>query len=211
MERILNINITIYRSIKLKKESKLDKNIKIEQLERMGWLKSYKHSLLFLSDSRNYNNIYQDNEITNLIYEEYISNKLNNYETYINKIYKPYIPRMSSVFFNNRNSFGPLDYYKSNLNPVNTFTKISLDNLIKSEPDDNNDWFIYNEESFSFLMNYEQFEFLPDFNNIKIIGNKIFFQDKLPYIIFLNKDQKSILINIFVNEKVLFYFLFFVD
>ena len=87
------------------------------------------------------------------------------------------------------------NYYEKNKNAVNVFSKLELDPLI-----DEKDWFVYDDESVRFFMAMDSY--LEDVDcEIRMKGDYIYFQDKLPYLVLSNKDYQSILISINVTKE----------
>ena len=162
--------------------------MKIDYLASLGYLKSYKYNLFKLSDSRNYDKIFKDEEFIKRTFQKIHKTKN------INLIYKNYLPRCYGI-----HQQQILDYYMSNKRGINVLSKLTFDSIIGLK-----NWFVYDDESINFLISME--DYLENVeSDIRIKNNIIYFQDKLPYIMITNKDCKSFIINIYIEKDVILH------
>ncbi len=187
----------MFRSIHDQKDSKIDKNVSLAYLEELGLLKSYKFPFLFLTDSRNYNKIFKDSEFVKSVYKKIKTENTNPVRGLYN-LYRDYLPR-SIVSYSPKNNISDISrLYRLSKKGVNMFCKLELDSIID---DAKSNWFSYDDESLNFLMNVDNLEILQE-EKINVKNGKIYFQDKLPYIMLPNKDYKSIVAKVIVNKEV---------
>jgi hypothetical protein len=105
-------------------------------------------------------------------------------------IYKNYLPRINPLLL--LRSYPELEeYFQSCKKGVNQLNKFYLDPLISEK--ENLDWFIYDDESLNFLMGVEKIEFnvAETVKSVNDNENRVYFQDKYPYILLSNKEYKS--------------------
>jgi hypothetical protein len=192
MENLFSFNLIFYRGIKTEIESKVDLSVKVRDLECKGLLKSNKFPFLYLTESKNLNKIQKKEDIMHQC-QTIIMDGLANFSS---AYFSDYLPRITTSYLGT-NFFQNLTHnYKENMKNINTFSSITLDPLILTS-ENNEDWFIYDDESLNFLTKMKTFDYqICDF----LIKNK-YFQDKLPYISLPNKEYKNILIDIRVNDQ----------
>jgi hypothetical protein len=84
---------------------------------------------------------------------------------------------------------------------INRVSRITFDNLIPDE--DSQNWYIYDDESISYLLSSEKVEYTKNENNVIIKNrNEFYFQDKGYFIDLSMKEHKQILMTIIVNKDV---------
>ena len=201
MNNAFDFKLIIYRSSR-EKDEKVDMNIKIKDLENLGFLNCHRFPFLYLHDSRNFNSISQNKSFLNSFYENSIKTKNYKVLAHQDQLYKDFLPRNFISYYPTNNSIDATDFYSINKKCLNRFNKIVLDPLIEESSGSKNlDWFVYDDESMNFLMKMENSELKVD-SNIKVINHKVYFQDKLPFIKLSNKQVKQIFINVNLNSEV---------
>ena len=145
-----DFKLSLFRSIKDETESKIDQDIKISDLAELGLLKSHKFPFLSLVDSRNFNKIKK-------VDDNIFKSKSFDIRSHLDLIYKNYLPRNYISYALRNSSIDITDLFKISKNAVNVFSKLEINPMI-GEAEIKIDWFIYNDESLSFLMNSEREE-----------------------------------------------------
>jgi hypothetical protein len=185
---LFDLRLVCYRNLKKDSENRLDATVTLERLEQLGFIKSHRYHSLILSESRNYNKIFKDNSFLLNTYGTILKAfELKNFDF----LYKDYLPRVISSY-----THSLVNFYNSNKKGINQLSKLILDPLIA-----NGDWFIYDDESLSFLTNMGSI-FCDLEETVKIKEGNIYFQDKLPYITLPNRDFKTFFLNITVGNDV---------
>jgi hypothetical protein len=198
LSSIFDLNVVIFRSIKQKQDTKIDMDIKIQNLNEIGFLKSYKYAFLELTDSRNFNNFSNDENFLKSIYENSIKTNTFKIKTHLNKIYQDYLPRSKVSYLPKEFSTDFYELYNYNKKQVNYFSKLILDPLIKKK-----DWFTYDSESLNFLISKDKLNFNENSNEViyKNYKDSFYFQDKLAYMSLGNKEYKYIMVSVTVDEN----------
>ncbi len=192
---LFELHLCLYKDIKTEYENKIDFEIKLDDLHRLGILKNYKKPFFYLSENKMPLFFYN-----NEIYKETYNNINENKNFYY--LYKTYLPRINTL---NKLLFTPEIYffYESNKKNYNVFSKYFTNPLIGEE--EKFDWFIYDNESLNFLIEMSK-KPMEIKSEIKYINNKIYFIDKKEkndVIEITNDDLKNFLINltIEINKK----------
>ena len=188
---LFDLHLAIFRTIKPETETKVDFDIKLEDLFNKGFLKSYKYPFFVFKDNRNKGSLIQSYE-EKLELLETISQ--NNFETYT--IYKNYLPRLN--IFGMLNSHPEIeDFYQNAKQSMNELTSFNLNPLITDK--DNLDWFIYDEESMSLLVSLETKKF-QTLSSIKFVTrrkeNKVYLEDYYPTVTLTEKDISSFFVKV---------------
>ncbi len=174
-------------------ETKIDINVKIEQLYKLSLLKSYRFPFFLFRDNRIKAKLSFDSDIYQKIIEC-------NHENYL--IYKYYLPRTNSLGVLKRDP-DVEQYFQTNKIGINKLSKLYLDPLISEK--ENLDWFIYDDESLKFLMEMEKVDYMVE-ENIKYSEDesKVFFEDRYQNMVLLNRDYKSFYINLNLDSVILY-------
>ncbi len=187
---LFDLHLILYRSIKSETETKIDFQIKLSQLQELGLLKHHKYPFFTFKDNRNKSIVKLEKEL--------IESILDNGKFYC--LYKDYLPR--SNVFHILKSFPDLEeYYTLNKKGVNKLNRFGMDPLISEN--ENLDWFIYDDESLNFLIDMDKNEF-PINETVKydlLNKNKLYFQDKYPYILLPNKDYPMFYISLSLKNS----------
>lgn len=93
------------------------------------------------------------------------------------------------------------EFFYRNKRGINRFSRITFDNLIADE--DSQNWYIYDDESISFLLSSEKVEYAKTENNVIIRKDEIYFQDKAYFIDLSLKEHKQIIMSITVTKEVM--------
>ena len=191
---IFDLELILFRNIKEENDRKIDFNVKLEELQHLGLIKSYNYPFFLFRDNINRNKI---NFAKDYIIEDILAED----ELYL--AYKYYLTRVCPLLHLTHNS--DLEaYFILSKKGINEFNKLSLNPLISHTED--LDWFIYDDESLSFFMDMEYLNYLPD-ENIKYgeTLTDVVFQDKYAYQTLPKKHDvhKSYLIALSYNNEVI--------
>ena len=199
---LFDLHLCLYKDIKQDYENKIDLEMKLDDLHRLGILKNYKKPFFYLSENKMPLFFYN-----NEIYKETYKNINENKNFYY--LYKNYLPRVNTL---NKLSFSPEIYFfnKFNKNNFNVFSKYFTNPLIGE--DEKLDWFIYDNESLNFLIEMYK-KPMKIKSEIKYINDKIYFIDKneeKDVIEYANDDIKNFYIDLSIdinnnNHKIKFF------
>ena len=199
---LFDLHLCLYKDIKQDYENKIDLEMKLDDLHRLGILKNYKKPFFYLSENKMPLFFYN-----NEIYKETYKNINENKNFYY--LYKNYLPRVNTL---NKLSFSPELYLfnKFNKNNFNVFSKYFTNPLIGE--DEKLDWFIYDNESLNFLIEMYK-KPMKIKSEIKYINDKIYFIDKneeKDVIEYANDDIKNFYIDLSIdinniNHKIQFF------
>lgn len=174
---LFDLHLILYRSIKNETETKIDFDVKLSELHNLGLLKNHKYPFFIFKDNRNKSTIKMSVET--------VENTLENDKLLC--MYTDYLPRSNTISV--LNTFPDFEeYYRMNKRGVNKLNRLCMDPLISEN--ENLDWFIYDDESLNFLLDMEknQFSINETVRYDLLNKNKLYFQDKYPYILLPNKD-----------------------
>jgi hypothetical protein len=203
---MFDLNLVIYKNLKNQQDTKVDLNIKIQNLAELGLLNDYKYPFFYLSDSRNFNKISTDDNFLKGIYETILLQKSgrNNKKSCSSVshklflIYRHYLPRNCLSI-----ESPALEYYNKNKRAIDAFSSLKLDPLLnENEYQSSPDWFVYDDESMEYLMKIENTEF-ESAKNIISTKEEVYYQDKLPYITLSCKEYKHIFVRIIYDADVI--------
>ena len=166
---LFDLQICIYNQIKPDYENKINYDVKIDLLHEKGLLKNHKYPFFLFKDNRT---PFSFNFCSNQIKSDLLKNVVDtNYDT--NAVYSLYLPRNNII--TKLNSFPQLeDYFTRNKKGYNEFTPFNLNPLLNEH--DQFDWFIYDEESITFLINMNKTNIEIN-SKLKLIKNKLYFMD----------------------------------
>ena len=166
---LFDLQICIYNQIKPDYENKINYDVKIDLLHERGLLKNHKYPFFLFKDNRT---PFSFNFCSNQIKSDLLKNVVDtNYDT--NAVYSLYLPRNNII--TKLNSFPQLeDYFTRNKKGYNEFTPFNLNPLLNEH--DQFDWFIYDEESITFLINMNKTNIEIN-SKLKLIKNKLYFMD----------------------------------
>ena len=190
---LFDLHLILFRNIKDDLETKVDHNLKLIDIKNNELLKNSKYPFFIFKDNRNKSFLTLELFDYNEILREYSE------ESFLNlyKLYHGYLPRANTISLLR---YSPIeDIFEERQNRVNSLNKLQLDELIPEK--EGEDWFTYDDESLNFLMKHETTNYEVDINNNihTTDDGRVFFQDKLPYIVLCPKEYKQVLIRIYLK------------
>ena len=175
---LFDLQICLYQQIKPDYENKINFDIKIDALHEKGLLKNHRYPFFIFKDNKT---PFSFNFCSNQIKSDILRNVIDcQYDG--NAIYSFYLPRANTFY--KINSFPHMeDFFYRNKKGYNDFTPFNLNPLLTEH--DKFDWFIYDNESMSFLINMNKIN-IDIKSKLKLIKKNLYFEDTI-------EDEKIIL------------------
>ena len=175
---LFDLQICLYQQIKPDYENKINFDVKIDALHEKGLLKNHRYPFFIFKDNKT---PFSFNFCSNQIKSDILRNVIDcQYDG--NAIYSFYLPRANTFY--KINSFPHMeDFFYRNKKGYNDFTPFNLNPLLTEH--DKFDWFIYDNESMSFLINMNKIN-IDIKSKLKLIKKNLYFEDTI-------EDEKIIL------------------